>query len=1760
MSFDVETAASQAAQQYEQAYYTHETVYEEVRNPYVGWAQPPTNPINNTNAGVADANEVGARWKGSARAATIDNITLSGEQTIDGVSVVAGNRVLVKNQTDGSENGIYDVSEDAWERSSDADTAEDLIHFAIYVREGETQADYSYTCVTSPITIDETPLVIEQFANRYSNQEVDDFLHGAEESFWEGIDNLKSTVEDWAQSFIEALDDAAEAVTIWYNDNIAEPWARGDSTIDSIARVVFGEVISSDDMTDGDEIPDDFDYENDDTRARTLFEWIDKVKTDAWGVAQWVWDQAKAAPKPIGPFFVWLEETISPAIQGAIEWMTSTLFAPYSRRDVDEPWDGFLDGLQRIIFGEVKIRESNGEDILVDGNRVDIKDDPLYDPTGENTRGRNFFEWWEDIAQPTGEQMLDWLWGGLKSLPKPIGPIFEWIEDALNETVQGAIVWTTDNIFAPYDRRDTTKLLDGFLDGIQRIVFGEVKTITTGSITRDVLKDGKRVDARSDPNYMATSDNTRGRDFFEWWEDVLAPGVQDVYDWIWAGLTSAPDPIGPFFEWLGTMVNGVLENVTKWGNRYLFGPYSRRTIKDGDALDGFFDGLNRILFGEVKTSDQSSFDPDDEDDGFTPTSANTRPRTFFEWWDVAVKPSVEDFVNWIKTGATTGWNLIIPELPEWDDKTTQWWDDAFAATWEALDDGAKAGLTAIKNLLFGGLIPQAYAEGAADNQITAGLKEETEEDGEVVKAGLIEARIRRDNAETINMMLPDDQKVTIPSEDSDEGILGALSEAVANFVAWISGSDDTVGLENLQQLEQKITWKLDSDSTVLNAGEVGVGVSAANELYFNVPTDKLFRFRINSNDRFTIDKDHVGTWKKILPEGTSGTLTLGDKDNRWHAIHTEALRLGGSAPDTKVNGMIWMGSDNNIKTRYKNNTVTLGATATVTALSDIGDVNSANAAAGLALLRKTKADDTVEWVGDKIGETYLDTALKGKINSLPKLLTEPITWSTQQDTTADDAKTGGSDTGNNIGFDNANDLYIKLANATSKMIIKARGSDLLEIDAGTDAIRKHTRGHILSHLDIFPDDDATFNLGSEDYKWNEAHTNKLKLYNADGLMAGAGSIKIGSNDAPFGIGYFNQLFVTPTGITGGQVTAPKFLVNGLLDDEGTSIDPPDDDIVNGLIWKKGSDVFVQTGGNKVDLSNIGGGSLLNLKGRITFDPDDHQIPNSAEVGIGPSDSKDLFLCAPEIVGVAFNASIFARIAGQNVLEVDSGGVSAGGLVRTKDLGTVSNPWRELFTTAIRFDGRPPTTKLNGMVWTDGTTLKYKANDVEQSLGGGSASLGSLSAPIIWQKDLTGTAATAKNLAQDKSGITLNANDHMLFRVEDDKYFTFTGNNKTFFQVGKGYMELNQTTDTALLNAGAFWKDGEGDVWVRTGRAVATSSKPQTIKSVNLTNIGGGSITNLESPITWFTPTTTAEMLRFAEGSTRSAQVFGGTDGSLTLAAKSGSFIKTRTNGGLLGPYFANNQLVFREKTGGVESNSIYKKGNDIYVHTGGASLNLSSLGAGLPGNLIPEFSTTAFTYDQMDKVFGSGQGAIGLLWTGQFTSGGLEYHLMVKSGGVWWSKLLFTNDDLLSPTLLRVTIPKKVVQSVSIGSEVTTITASHVATLGGFRDGMIWIGLAGFAQTPRLYVSRKNGNTFTTSTGEILTERLTSTDLINGNPYTEAPSAPYLWTVPITTIQRRDQTGAAFDAAFGSRIGTIGFNTVNSTLLLKTGGLKWHLG
>jgi len=100
-------------------------------------------------------------FKESARAATTGNITLSGTQTIDGVSLIAGDRVLVKNQTTASANGIYVVAAGAWSRAADADTdAEVTAGLWLSVTEGTVNGDCLFMLTTDdPIVVGTTALV-----------------------------------------------------------------------------------------------------------------------------------------------------------------------------------------------------------------------------------------------------------------------------------------------------------------------------------------------------------------------------------------------------------------------------------------------------------------------------------------------------------------------------------------------------------------------------------------------------------------------------------------------------------------------------------------------------------------------------------------------------------------------------------------------------------------------------------------------------------------------------------------------------------------------------------------------------------------------------------------------------------------------------------------------------------------------------------------------------------------------------------------------------------------------------------------------------------------------------------------------------------------------------------------------------------------------------------------------------------------------------------------------------------------------------------------------------------------------------------------------------------------------------------------------------------------------------------------------------------------------------------------------------------------
>ncbi|TIS07288.1 MAG: hypothetical protein E5X10_25585, partial [Mesorhizobium sp.] len=92
--------------------------------------------------------------KGPCRVATTANITLSGEQTIDGVAVVTDDRVLVKNQTSGVDNGIWKVSTGVWTRTKDFSGNRDVRKGTIVtVTDGSTNSGWWQVTTSDPIVI-----------------------------------------------------------------------------------------------------------------------------------------------------------------------------------------------------------------------------------------------------------------------------------------------------------------------------------------------------------------------------------------------------------------------------------------------------------------------------------------------------------------------------------------------------------------------------------------------------------------------------------------------------------------------------------------------------------------------------------------------------------------------------------------------------------------------------------------------------------------------------------------------------------------------------------------------------------------------------------------------------------------------------------------------------------------------------------------------------------------------------------------------------------------------------------------------------------------------------------------------------------------------------------------------------------------------------------------------------------------------------------------------------------------------------------------------------------------------------------------------------------------------------------------------------------------------------------------------------------------------------------------------------------------------
>ena len=126
----------------------------------------PTASLDIVNKSYVDNVAAGLSVKAPCLVASTANIpTLSGLLTIDGVTLVAGNRVLVKNQTTQADNGIYVVSATAWSRATDMSTWAQVPGAFTFVETG-TQADTGWVCTSDPGgTVGVTAITFVQFSS-----------------------------------------------------------------------------------------------------------------------------------------------------------------------------------------------------------------------------------------------------------------------------------------------------------------------------------------------------------------------------------------------------------------------------------------------------------------------------------------------------------------------------------------------------------------------------------------------------------------------------------------------------------------------------------------------------------------------------------------------------------------------------------------------------------------------------------------------------------------------------------------------------------------------------------------------------------------------------------------------------------------------------------------------------------------------------------------------------------------------------------------------------------------------------------------------------------------------------------------------------------------------------------------------------------------------------------------------------------------------------------------------------------------------------------------------------------------------------------------------------------------------------------------------------------------------------------------------------------------------------------------------------------
>jgi hypothetical protein len=198
----------------------------------------PTGAQDAATKAYVDSVAQGLKGKQSVKAGSTTNLTLSGTQTVDGVVLIANDRILVKDQTTASQNGVWLVQSGAWTRSLDLDVWSEIPSALVLIEQGTVNADKAYLCTSDQGgTLGTTAITWVNF--------------GSATGFGTGNIVIRETPSGAIPGTSYGLAFAPTAGTeqVYLNGLLQKPGAGNDYTISGTAITYLTSTISGDELT-----------------------------------------------------------------------------------------------------------------------------------------------------------------------------------------------------------------------------------------------------------------------------------------------------------------------------------------------------------------------------------------------------------------------------------------------------------------------------------------------------------------------------------------------------------------------------------------------------------------------------------------------------------------------------------------------------------------------------------------------------------------------------------------------------------------------------------------------------------------------------------------------------------------------------------------------------------------------------------------------------------------------------------------------------------------------------------------------------------------------------------------------------------------------------------------------------------------------------------------------------------------------------------------------------------------------------------------------------------------------------------------------------------------------------------------------------------------------------------------------------------------------------------------------------------------------